>query len=288
MKDKTFLVTGSAGQLGKEFQRIIIERGMCCIAPAEDDCDITNSAKVEGIISRINPDFIINCAAYNAVDEAEEKSDLAHLVNTKAVENLAEFCKKHSIFLIHYSSDYVFDGEKQDFYTEDDTPNPLNIYGKSKLNGEEIIQECMSDYLIFRLSWVIGQGKQNFLYKLSSWAAKNRVLKISSDEVSVPTYTEDIVNFTLLSLEKSITGLFHLTNSGYASRYELAKYFIRKMGLGNIVVPVSMSSFKTKARRPLFAAMSNERISNILKISYPSWEDGIDRYIEVLRNKDIE
>jgi len=236
---------------------------------------------------QIKPDIIVNCAAYNNVDEAEANPELAHLVNSKAVENLAQLCKKSNIFLVHYSSDYVFDGKKGDLYTEVDTPNPLNEYGKSKLSGENITRDSLTDYLVFRTSWVIGRGKQNFLYKLMNWAKENRVLKISSDETSVPTYTEDIANVTLLSLERGLNGLYHLTNSGYASRYELAKYFIDKMELENVIIPVCASVFSARATRPLFSAMSNKRISKELSISISHWKKGVDRFIEILKNQKV-
>ena len=287
MKNKRFLITGSAGQLGEEFKEILAKRNLQFDAPPETECDITNFAQLKEVINQIKPDCIINCGAYNNVDEAEENPEPAYLVNSKAVENLTQLCKKGNIFLVHYSSDYVFDGKKGDLYTEDDIPNPLNVYGKSKFKGENIIRDYLTDYLIFRTSWVIGRGKQNFLYKLMNWAKENRVLKISADETSVPTYTEDIVNATLLSLEKELKGLYHLTNSGYASRYELAKYFIDKMGLDNIVIPVCASSFSARATRPLFSAMSNKRISKKLNISISHWEKGIDRFIGILKKQEV-
>jgi dTDP-4-dehydrorhamnose reductase len=154
----------------------------------------------------------------------------------------------------------------------------LNVYGKSKLAGERAVQETNPESLIFRLSWVTGKGKQNFLYKLSQWAAKNQVLKISADETSVPTFTDDIVNTTLMGLEKNIVGMFHLVNSDYASRYELARYFVKKAGLNNIVVPVPLSYFNNIAERPVFTAMSNRKISGALDIVLPDWREGVDRY----------
>ena len=282
MKDKTFLITGAAGQLAGEFQNILSKLGLGFVAVERKECDITNFTQTKKLISGVRPDIIINCAAYNSVDEAEENSELAYSVNSDAVRNLAELSKKNNIFLVHYSTDYVFDGEKHESYTEYDVPNPVNIYGKSKLKGEQVVRELLSDFLIFRVSWVVGKGKQSFLYKIMNWAEKNQVLKISSDEVSVPTYPEDIVNITLLSLKKGLMGLYHLTNSGCASRYELAKYIIIKLGLKNTVVPVPMSVFNTKAKRPLYTCMSNERISKELDISIPSWEDGIDKLVKTL------
>jgi len=279
MKNKNILITGASGQLSKEFQKILLERNINFTVPSEQEWDITDFEKTKEIINKYKPDIIINCAAYNQVDEAEEKPELADLVNNKAVENLAKFCKENNVFLVHYSSDYVFDGKKQDLYIEEDLPDPINEYGKSKLKGEQAVKDNLSNYLIFRLSWVIGRGKQNFLYKVNQWAKKSKVLKITADEVSVPTYTDNIVNVTLISLERGIRGLFHLTNSGYASRYELTKYFLNKIDAKNIIVSVSISNFKTKARRPMFSVMSNQKISKVLDIKIPTWEEATDRYI---------
>ena len=283
MKSKTFLITGSAGQLAREFKEILSKRGLQFFAPPEKECDITNFVQIKKVIDKIKPDIVINCAAYNNVDEAEENPELAYLVNSKAVDNLVQTCKEKSIFLVHYSSDYVFDGKKGNSYTEDDLPNPLNVYGESKLSGENIIKKSLVDYLIFRTSWVIGKGKQNFLYKLTNWTKENRKLKVTSDETSVPTYAEDIANLTILSIERGLKGLYHLTNNGYASRYELAKYFIDNMGLDNEIIPVSLSFFNTKADRPLFSAMSNKKISQELNVSISKWESGVDRFIKTLK-----
>jgi dTDP-4-dehydrorhamnose reductase len=280
MNNKKILILGSAGQLAQAFVGALEERGSDFIAPAEQASSITDFELISRLLDEVKPDVVINCAAYNAVDQAEEDPDVAYLVNGGSVENLAQQCEKREIFLVHYGSDYVFDGQKQDLYTEEDSLHPLNVYGKSKLAGENAVRETMSRFLVFRLSWVIGKGKQNFLYKLSGWAEKNRILKISADEVSVPTFTTNVVDMTLLSLEKGLTGLYHLTNSGYASRYELAKYYIEKKKLQNIVVPVPMSHFKTVAKRPFFSAMSNKKIQKELGIEITTWQEGVDRFCE--------
>lgn len=277
MNDKKILILGSAGQLAQAFISSLEERGLDFFAPAEQESSITDFEQIERLLTETKPDVVINCAAYNAVDEAEEDPDVAYLVNGGAVENLARQCEKHGLFLVHYGSDYIFDGKKQDLYSEEDRPNPLNVYGQSKLAGETAVREIMSRYLVFRLSWVIGAGKQNFLYKLAGWAEKNRILKISADEVSVPTFTTDVVQLTLLSLEKGLSGLYHLTSSGYASRYELARYYLKHQKLSNIVVPVAMNTFETKAERPLFSAMSNEKLARSLGVDIPTWQAGVDR-----------
>ncbi|PKL40124.1 MAG: dTDP-4-dehydrorhamnose reductase [Spirochaetae bacterium HGW-Spirochaetae-1] len=280
MKKKKFLITGSGGQLGREFVRILTEKSIDFTAPDEKECNITDRDRMSALIKSTKPDLLINCAAYNAVDNAEDDADMAYKVNSSAPGYLAEICKNLNIFFIHYSSDYVFDGKKENLYTEKDEPNPLGVYGRSKLEGEKAALETGCNCLIFRLSWVFGLGTQNFLYKLSQWAKANPILKISADEVSVPTYTEDVVLATLMSLEKDLSDLYHLTNTGYASRYELARFYLKTAGLKNLVIPVAMSTFNTKAKRAPFTAMSNENISQALNTSIPTWEDAVTRFIE--------
>lgn len=281
-----FLITGASGQLGREFQDILADSGRSFVAPDEEVFDITSPEKMEAVIKAEKPTIIVNCAAYNAVDKAEKDPDAAMSVNAKAVEDMAILAKKYGIFLIHYSSDYIFDGKKKGIYTEDDKPKPINEYGKSKLKGEEAIQEHLKDYLIFRLSWVIGNGTQNFLYKLHTWTSEKDVIQVSADEVSVPTYTEDIVDVTLMALDKGLKGVYNLTNSGYCSRYELAKYFVKKMGLATLVIPVALATFKTAAKRPLFSVMTNEKITKALDITIPKWEYGVDRFVEMFAGED--
>lgn len=279
-KERKILILGSAGQLAKEFIKALTVRGDSFLAPAEDINSITDFDGIARLLDDEQPTIVINCAAYNAVDAAEENPDVARLVNGKAVENLAQQCEQRGIFLVHYSSDYIFDGSKGDLYSEDDQPNPLNVYGESKLAGEMAVRQTLSRFLVFRLSWVIGPGTQNFLYKLSGWAEKNDTLQISSDEVSVPTFTNEVVRVTLTALDKGLEGLYHLTNSGHASRFELAKYYLEQKQMNNTVFPVPMSTFKTLAKRPLFSAMSNRKIQEDLGIKIPTWQEGVDRFCD--------
>ena len=275
-----FLITGGNGQLGREFQRVLSRQRRKFLVFPKDKLDITDFATTEQIIREIRPDVLINCAAYTLVDKAEENPASSDLVNSSAVANLASLCKKFNIFLVHFSTDYVFDGKKNNFYSETDLPNPLNKYGRSKLQGEESIIKTLRHFLIFRVSWVIGQGEKNFLYKLSRWSKEKHILEVSYDEISTPTYTQDIAEATLLSLKRRLKGLYHLANSGYCSRYELAKYFVKKMALDNILIPVPAGKFNTTAKRPFFSAMSNAKLSKELGISISCWETAVDRFIK--------
>ena len=279
-ENRKFLILGSNGQLGKQFKLELAERKIPFDAPDEKASDLTDFAGIEKVIVASSPTIIVNCAAYNAVEEAERKPDLAYLVNGKAVENLATICSRHGIFLVHYSTDYVFDGRKGSPYVEEDKTNPLNFYGKSKLSGERGVQDNLDRYLLFRTSWVYGDGPQNFIHKLLGWATSNRELKLTDDEVSVPTNTKDLASFTLLALDKGLTGLYHLTNGGSASRYEWGKYVLQQLGRNVAVVPVPMNTFPSTVQRPLCTAMSNRSLEQALGVTIPDWKTSCAQFLE--------
>ena len=282
MSKHNFLILGADGQLGKAFKRYFAVHDISFSAPPEKDCDITDASILEKIVRKVSPAVIINCAAYNAVDDAEDKKEFAYRVNCTAVEMITEICNHHQIKLVHYSTDYVFDGTKGNLYIEEDKTAPLNVYGQSKLAGERMVVEKANDFIVFRTSWVFGEGMQNFIYKLCQWAEKNKVLKISCDEVSVPTFVDDIVSVTLQAINKNVDGLFHLTNTGYASRYEWAKHVIKVLNMDRTIIPVPMNTFPCKARRPLFVPMSNENLSKKLEMDIPHWKDSVKRYLSAL------
>ncbi|HGJ67181.1 TPA: dTDP-4-dehydrorhamnose reductase [bacterium] len=281
-----FLITGANGQLAKEFPEYLKDFGHEFCSFDRENLDISNIDSVLEKIENNKPDIVLNCAAYNFVDRAEDDYETALRVNAEGVMNLAIACKKNNTMLVHYSTDYIFDGLKKDFYNEDDEPNPLNKYGQSKLLGEKYLQDTMSDFLLFRVSWVFGGGRQNFLSKLLDWAKNNKVLNIVCDQISIPTYTKDIVSLTLFAINKRLRGIYHLTNSGYASRYEVARYFIEHSGLENLVLPANSKDFPSSAKRPFFSAMSNKKLSEALNVEIPDWRTGIDRYIETIYKKE--
>ena len=280
-----FFLTGAQGQLALQFQKALKNSDHTLVSFTKEGLNISGLQAVSDKISEHNPDVVINCASYNFVDKAEDDFDTARSVNATGVKNLAVACKNKDILLIHYSTDYVFDGTKEDFYIEEDEPNPVSRYGESKLQGEQLLRQETDNFLLFRVSWVFGEGKSNFLYKLSEWARKNRTLKIVSDQVAVPTYTEDIVNVTLFALNKGLRGLYHLTNSGYASRYEVARYYIEQMEMDNLILPVTSDYFPSPAKRPYFSALSNRKLSQELNVDIPEWKLGIERYVKLILEK---
>ena len=274
------LITGAGGQLGREFQKRLASGRYELFAPPEDLLDITDSRAVKEAFAGSCPDVVINCAAYNDVDGAEGNYEMAYKVNALGPKILAAACRVQKALFVHYSSDYVFDGRKEGLYTEDDIPCPLNRYGESKRASEIFVAEEAGQYLIFRTSWLYGDGAQNFLHKLVEWAGKQKVLKVVADQVSVPTSAADVVDATIEACEKGIRGLYHLTNSGYATRYEVARYFLERLGAKALILPVSTSLFPSPARRPYFSAMSGSRLALAVGHEMPHWKDAMNRYVD--------
>lgn len=274
-----YLITGAKGQLAREFIKTFERQGTDFVAFGKEELDITDFDKVLKTIKDIKPDVVINCSAYNLVDKAEEEFEKALRVNTFGVSNLAIACAETGAFLIHYSTDYVFDGKKEGLYTEEDQPNPLNKYALSKLLGEEAVRNYLENYLIFRVSWVYGEGTQNFLYKLEQWAKEREYLKVACDEFSVPTSTRTIVEVTLKALERGLTGLYHLVNSGYASRYEWAKEYFRLKGIKKFIYPAYQHEFNLTAKRPRWSAMSNGKICKELGLEIKEWKEEMEIFI---------
>lgn len=272
------LIAGGSGQLAKEFISELEKRNIKFLAPNKKEFDVTNKKNIEAVVSAYKPDIILNCSAYTDVENSSVNKNLSYLINRDAVAYLTEQAKIINAKFIHFSTDYVFDGKKQSPYIETDITNPLNDYGKSKLEGEREALKY-SNSLVLRLSWLIGNGKQNFLYKLLGWTQKFKTINVSCDEISVPTFAFDVVKYVLLAVDKNLTGLYHLPNSGSASRYELALEFIKNMKIPVEIKPVPMSTFPTKAVRPLYSVMSNKKISEQLNVNIPDWKISLKHFV---------
>ncbi len=276
-----YLVTGRNGQLAAEFLRRLESLGAEVTAPDESLLDITDAAAVERAVAAARPDIILNCAAYNLVDQAEKDRTAAFRVNEAGPRNIAASARRQGSFLVHFGSDYVFDGAKEDgLYVEGDATGPLNEYGRSKLAGEQAVSEVLGDRaLVLRLSWVFGEGKQNFIHKFLERVKSGETLKVTCDEFSAPTWTGTVADVTLRALGAGLHGLYHLTNSGYCSRYEWAKLILRARGTERFIRPVSLDSFPLPARRPKFSAMSNRSLAAALGIDIATWEETVSEFV---------
>lgn len=271
MNDK-ILILGGRGQLGREFAKKFRTLGISHLTRDVNKLDISNFSQLSATVDAFQPTLIINCAAYNQVDQAEIDTKIARKVNAVGPMNVALIAAERNIKAVHFSTDYVFSGKDFNIpFTEEDEPNPINIYGQTKLEGEHLFLESFPAGLIFRLSWVYGNGKQNFIYKLRQWAKENQTLSISSDEVSVPTSTEFIVRYSLKALELDLSGLYHLVPCGFASRLEWAVEILKMYRIEKDIFAASSDDFNLLAKRPKFSAMSSEKFFNAIGQENISW-----------------
>lgn len=277
------LITGSKGQLGTAFVKYFQAKGYDYQAVDLDTLDISDPDAAADAVMACRPGLVINCAAYNQVDLAEADDRTAVAVNAVGARNLAQAVRRLEASMVHYGTDYVFDGRKNAPYTEKDEPNPVNNYGRSKLLGEKYVLENVPNALVLRLSWVYGEGRQNFMHKLKGWAQKPGPLRVAADETSVPTYTGDVVNATMAALERGLSGTWHLTNTGHCSRLEWAKVALKEFGIEKEIEPARMADFNLPARRPGFSAMANDGLTRELGITIPAWQESVQKFIRAAK-----
>jgi len=284
---KLFL-TGANGQLAQDIWELAEAKGWEVKAFARHQLDITNYTQVKEAINSIKPEIVINCAAYNAVDKAETNWQQAFLVNGIGPRNLAAVCERLKIALVHFSTDFVFNGQKNTPYSIADIPSPLSKYGLSKLLGEQEVTHLTSHYYLIRISWVFGlKGKVevNFIKKLVSWAKNKKELRIVTDQISCPSYTKDVAKAVLDLIQTDQYGLYHLTNSGYCSRYEWAKFILEQLNWQGKLLPAKSKDFPTPAQRPPFSALDSFPLKHILGYELPSWQEATERFLKRVMSK---
>jgi len=275
------ILFGNSGQLGKVFHSILETQSVELLGYDLPDYDICDFVLISKIMEAQKPDIVINCAAYNEVDAAENDYEAAYRINVGGAENLAILCKREGAKLVHFSTDYVFDGRRYlpGLYTEEDIPNPINNYGKTKLEGEEAIFKHLSDALVFRTSWLYGEGTQNFIWKLEQWSKENKILKIVNDEFSIPNSTHFVAKITLKAINHNLNGLYNLTCTGYCTRFDFAKTYFNETNKEQIILPCATKDIFLFTKRPMFSALSNTKISEALQIEMPHWKDELISFI---------
>jgi dTDP-4-dehydrorhamnose reductase len=282
------LLIGKEGQVGGELSSLLQPLGEL-IACGEDDLDLTHEDRIREKIRDIRPHVIVNAAAYTAVDKAEEEPELALAVNGIAPAILAEEAKKLGAALVHYSTDYVFDGEKTGPYTEEDLPNPLGVYGKTKLAGDEAIQSTGLPHFIFRTAWVYGRKGKNFLLTMQRLAQEREELKVVADQIGSPTWCRTIAQTTVniltqvlpqnspgdLSHFERASGLYNLVCSGQTSWFGFAKAILETSPspLDTQLIPIPTSEYPTAAKRPHNSVLSTEKLKSAFGITLPAWEE---------------
>jgi dTDP-4-dehydrorhamnose reductase len=280
------LLLGSTGQLGWELERSLAPLGQV-EALDYPQIDLTKLDTIVPRLREFQPQLIVNAAAYTAVDKAESEVDLAMAVNAVAPGVLAEEAKKMNATLIHYSTDYVFDGNKSSPYYETDKPNPINVYGKSKLAGERAVEEVHGNHLILRTAWVYSMRRDSFVTKVLQWSRKQKTLKLVTDQVSNPTWARGLAEITALLIARAgngpaawingYAGLYHLAGDGYASRYEWGQEILqldpmREEQIVEDMLPSNSNDFPTPAQRPLFSALNCDYFVRTFDLHLPDWK----------------
>ena len=280
-----FLVTGANGQLGHDVKLKLKELKFDVIDPGRDEFDIANEEQVKKYIIAEKPDVIIHCAAYTAVDKAEDEKDLCYAVNVKGTRVIAETAKQIKAKLVYVSTDYVFDGLGQEPHSEDKKTKPVNYYGYTKEQGEIIVRELLDNYFIIRTSWVYGSNGNNFVKTMLKLAETKNEISVVSDQIGAPTYTKDLAEFITELVQTKQYGTYHGVNEGYCSWYEFAKTIFEKSGIEVKVNPISTKDYPTKAKRPLNSRLTKENTDNAGVSRLPQWQDALTRFINNLNNE---
>ena len=277
------LLTGSNGQLGHDFKKIFDKKNIEYIATDYKELDITSDENLnkffqenEGIT------HVINCAAYNDVDKAETDKKV-WLLNAEAPKKLAEFSKKIGAIFVTYTTDFVFDGEKSSPYVEDDKTNGISEYGKSKAQGEKEVLKSYDSSFVIRTSWVFGIANNNFNKQVINWSKSRNELNIVDDQVSVPTYSMDLAEFSWKLIQTEKIGLYHITNDGIASKYDQAKYVLEKIGWKGTLGRAKTADFNLPAKRPAYSKLDSSKVEKLLGEKIPTWQSGIDRFLEEMK-----
>lgn len=278
------LVTGANGQLGSELRRLSVGHARKFLFTDVDELDITHWPAVAGFFRENAPAVVINCAAYNAVDQAETEEKTAFRVNAEAPGNLARAASTAGVKLIHVSTDYVFDGAKSTPYLETDTPNPLSRYAASKLAGEEAVAQSGAHAVVIRTSWLYSVFGANFVKTILRLGAEREELKVIIDQVGTPTYAFDLAQAVLTVLEAGWqhegVALYQYSNDGVASWYDFATAIVELAGLGCRVLPIETADFVQAAKRPSFSVMNKARIKADFALSIPHWRESLEQCVK--------
>lgn len=275
------VILGAGGQLASDLVGVIDDWDWVLLS--HEDLDICDHTGVRNAISADRPDVVINTAAFHRVDDCERKIEFAFEVNTFAVRNLAEVCSETECTLVHISTDYVFSGEKREPYTEDDIPNPLSVYGISKLAGEQFIRNLCSKHFVVRTSGLYGvagsSGKGgNFVETMIRLAHKESPIRVVNDQVTAPTYTKDLAGTLRGLVESTSYGLYHITSGGECSWYEFAKEAINISGLNADIEPITTQEFGAKATRPAYSVLANNKLKECDVPTMRSWNEALKEY----------
>lgn len=274
------LVTGVKGQLGYDVVNELEKRGHIAIGTDIEEMDITDKSSVDSVIKENTPEAVIHCAAYTAVDAAEDNAELCRKINAEGTQNIADVCKELDIKMIYISTDYVFDGEGERPWEPEDERTPLNVYGQTKYEGELAVQNTLDKYFIVRIAWVFGVNGKNFIKTMLNLGKTRDALTVVNDQFGSPTYTFDLAKLLVDMVETDKYGIYHATNEGICTWYEFACEIFKQAGMNIKVSPVSASEYPAKAKRPSNSRMSKEKLTQNGFEKLPAWQDALSRYLK--------
>lgn len=276
------LVTGAGGQLGMDVCAVLNSRGVDYAGTGHSDMDITDCSVVEDKILSYSPDAVVHCAAYTAVDRAEDEPEVCWAINSDGTKNIALACRRVGAKMLYLSTDYVFSGTKDGFYQVTDAVSPRGVYARSKLAGELVVQSLLDRFFIVRISWVFGKSGNNFVKTMLSLAETRTELGVVCDQVGSPTYTTDLAPLLCDMVMTDKYGIYHATNEGDCSWAEFADEIFRKTGKAVMVNRLTTSQYGAKAARPLNSRMSKQSLDDAGFARLPVWQDALARYLKEL------
>lgn len=276
------LVTGVNGQLGHDVVRELESRGHTAIAVDREEMDIIKADEVRRVICDSKAEGVIHCAAYTAVDAAEENEEMCRKVNAEGTRNIASVCKEFDLKMIYISTDYVFDGQGTNFWNPDEPKKaPLNVYGQTKYEGELAVQELVEKSYIVRIAWVFGVNGNNFIKTMLRLGKERGAVSVVADQFGSPTYTQDLSPLLVDMMETEQYGVYHATNEGICSWYEFACEIFKQAGMNEVAVtPVDSNAFPVKAKRPNNSRMSKDKLEEKGYHRLPVWQDALERYLK--------
>lgn len=276
------LVTGVKGQLGFDVVNELKKRGHTAVGVDIEEMDITEEESVNRVIKEASPDAVIHCAAYTAVDAAEENVELCRKVNALGTEYIARVCKELDIKMMYLSTDYVFNGQGTRPWEPDDEREPLNVYGQTKYEGELAIEKYLTKYFTIRIAWVFGVNGKNFIKTMLNLGKSHDTVSVVNDQIGSPTYTYDLARLMVDMVETERYGRYHATNEGFCSWYEFACEIFKQAGMDVTVLPVSSDQFPSKAVRPKNSRMKKDKLAENGFTPLPSWQDALSRYLKAI------
>lgn len=280
------LVTGVKGQLGYDVMNELASRGIEGVGVDVEEMDVTDAKACETVINEVKPDAVIHCAAYTAVDAAEDNLELCRKVNAEGTRNIAKVCKALDTKMMYLGTDYVFNGEGERPWEPDDHREPLNVYGLTKYEGEIAVEQNVRKYFIVRIAWVFGVNGKNFIKTMLRLGKEKGEVSVVDDQIGSPTYTYDLARLLVDMIQTDRYGRYHATNEGSCSWYEFARDIFRQAGMDEVrVTPVDSSGFPAKAKRPKNSRMSKEKLVENGFEKMPPWEDALGRYLKTLKEK---